>query len=151
MEETAFVAGLAEVQIVAVLGERKRNDGLGRRSDDLGVAAGRNVAEPEAVETVIAHGDEQEFSVGRDGGAEGFAGSGGRGDGILGEGAWGFGREERTEHKSRGDEQCEYDDGGEQCGVSQAALCWDGWRNGGTLWRGVSSGAGAPMSWKRVA
>ena len=64
MEETAFVASLAEIEIVAIREERKRNDGLWRGSDDLGVTAGRNVAEPEAVETIIAHGDEQEFSVG---------------------------------------------------------------------------------------
>ena len=91
MEETTFVASLAEIKIVAIRKERKRNDGLWRGSDDLGVAAGRNVAEPEAVETIIAHGDEQEFSVGGDDGAEGFAGSGGWSDGILGEGARGFG------------------------------------------------------------
>src|SRR4029077_2296801 len=113
MEETAFVASLAEIKIVAIRKERKRNDGLWRGSDDLGVAAGRNVAEPEAVETIVAHGDEQESSVGGNGGAEGFAGSGGWRDGILGEGAQGFGREESAENKTRGEEQTEYDGGGE--------------------------------------
>ena len=125
MEDTAFVASLAEIKIVAIRKERKRNDGLWRGSDDLGVAAGRNVAEPEAVETIIAHGDEQEFSVGvahqaegvfsvgGNGGAEGFARSGGWSDGISGEGAQGFGREESAENKTRGEEQAEYDDGGE--------------------------------------
>src|SRR5208283_4980822 len=50
MEETAFVAGKAEVKIVAVPGERKRDDRLGSGSDNLSVAASRNVAEPKAVE-----------------------------------------------------------------------------------------------------
>ena len=113
MEETTFVASLAEIKIVAIRKERKRNDGLWRGSDDLGVAAGRNVAEPEAVETIIAHGDEQEFSVRGNGGAEGFAGSGGRGDGILGEGVRGFWRKESAENKTRGNQQAEYDAGGE--------------------------------------
>ena len=67
MVQTGLVSGLDKIKIVAIWRKRERIERVLRRSDNLGVAGSRNVAEPKAFEAVFALGEEQIFTIGRDG------------------------------------------------------------------------------------
>ena len=83
-----------EVEIIAVRGKRQAEVVHRSRGDDLGVAIGGEIAQPEALLAAVTDYVEDVFAVGRDGGARGLAGFGDFADGDALEGRGpGCGRE----------------------------------------------------------
>src|SRR5580692_3948667 len=83
----------AKVDVVSVGRKSEAVVAARCRGKYLRVARSGNVAEPDALETIIGYGADDVFAVGRDGGVDGFAGVGDLRDGEILEGHRSFAAE----------------------------------------------------------